>query len=65
MIREVLDEEDFRTYINEGSVIKNCVTIIYHESDLDNLISGGIVTQGNVEFILSDIGYDKIYKILK
>jgi len=63
-MRFVLNESDFKNYINDGFVIKEGVKILFKESDVDNLTSGGVVNQGDVQFILSDIGYCKIYKIL-
>jgi len=64
MIRRVLNEEYFIKYINDGKVTIDGVEIIRYDKDIYPLISGKIVPQGIIQFILSDIGYPLIYDIL-
>lgn len=64
MLRRVLNEKSFREYIENGKVTIDDVEIIKYEKDIYPLISGKIIKQGMVQFILSDIGYPLIYDIL-
>lgn len=64
MLRRVLNEKSFREYIENGKVTIDNVEIIKYEKDIYPLISGKIVKQGMIQFILSDIGYPLIYDIL-
>lgn len=64
MLRRVLNEKYFREYIENGKVTIDGVDIIKYEKDIYPLISGKIVKQGMIQFILSDIGYPLIYDIL-
>lgn len=63
-MRAILDYEDFKKYIHNGFVIKDGRKIWMKKSDIENLILGDVITQGDIEFILSDIGYPLIYKTL-
>ena len=63
-MRVVFSEEDFSNFINDGFIIKDDRTIWFKKSELDILCAGDIVTQGDIEFCLSDIGFDRIYKII-
>lgn len=64
MLRRVLNEKSFREYIENGKVTIDDVEIIKYEKDIYPLISGKIIKQGMIQFILSDIGYPLIYDIL-
>jgi hypothetical protein len=39
--------------------------VILNEANFRTLVSGGIVTQGDVEIALSDIGFDRMNRILQ
>lgn len=67
MKRLILNEDEFRKYISNGFLEKEGIKIWMKKSDIDIPLTPGpegIVTQGDVQFILSDIGLNRIHKIL-
>ncbi|CAG7579828.1 MAG: hypothetical protein SLAVMIC_00114 [uncultured marine phage] len=63
-MRLVLDEEDFDKFVHQGYLEKEGVKIWFKKKELSSLSAGDVVTQGDIQFILSDIGFDRIYKII-
>ena len=63
-MRAVLNEEQFKEYIESGSVVIDGREIRNTPLNMATIIAGGIAKQDDIEYILSDIGYDRINNIL-
>ena len=63
-MRVVLDEEKFKEYVNNGSVVIEGRTIISTKENLNLIIKGKVAHQGDIQYILSDIGTDRINNII-
>ena len=64
-MRAVLNEEQFKEYVESGSVVIEGREIKNTPTNLNIIIRGGIATQDDIEYILYDIGFDRIDNILK
>ena len=68
MKRIRLDEDTFRTLVNEGMVTIDGTTLNFTamamNKNLEKLCEGEMIEEEDAEVILADIGYDRIHGIL-
>jgi hypothetical protein len=64
-MRFSLNEKEFREIIVNGYTVVNGVTISLSAYEIEEIIKGEVVYQMDKMIILQDIGYDRIYDILK
>ena len=64
-MRFSLNEKEFREIIENGYTVIDGITIYLSAHEVDEIITGKVVYQVDKMIILKDIGYDRIYDILK
>jgi len=64
-VRFSLNEKEFREIIENGYTVIDGITISLDAHEVDEIITGKVIYQIDKMIILKDIGYDRIYNILK